>query len=319
MDLHSVPPSFPIVDGHVDVLFEMMEHHSGRRFSEISSGTVTLDLLKRGNVRIIVSALYCADQYNGEESAAGRFQQLVRYARDHLDGVVPIGSSRELQSVYESPEHEPAVLFLLENADALVDMDLTALDPLRIRVVGLTHMGSNRIGDGNGVFFPEGLRREGKEVVRKLKDAGCGVDVAHLSDPCFWDLMDLFEGPVLSSHTGFRFFCNIPRNLNRDQVRVLVERRGIIGISVSPDMLALDGVAKAEDVFRHIDWVTQSFGPEFVALGSDFCGFFSATEGVEDISRLSGLAERMTRDGYPSEAVQGIMGNNWVRFYSALL
>ncbi|MBP8644802.1 MAG: membrane dipeptidase [Syntrophobacteraceae bacterium] len=314
----SSPQSIPIVDGHVDILFELRENHPGKTFREITSGSVTLGNLIRGNVRVIVSAIYCADQYNGEGSSANHFKELVDYAQEHLDGLIPLRTSQELLSAYESGGQQPATLFLLENADALVDLDVTELDALAIRVVGLTHAGKNRIGDGNGIFLPGGLTREGKRVIQRLREVGWAVDVAHLSDPCFWELMDLFDGPLVASHTGFRFFCDTPRNLTKDQVRTLVERRAVIGISVNSEMLSIGRQADEEDVFRHIDWMVQSFGCGFVALGSDYCGSFFVAEGLEDISRLSVLADRMVRDGYPPEAVRAVMGGNWVRIYSNL-
>jgi len=90
----------------------------------------------------------------GEGSSAHYFRELLDYAQEHVDGLIPLRTSQELLSAYESGGQQPATLFLLENADALVDLDVTELDVLAIRVVGLTHAG--KIGSGMAMesFFP---------------------------------------------------------------------------------------------------------------------------------------------------------------------
>ena len=78
-------------------------------------------------------------------------------------------------------------------------------------------------------------------------------------------------------------------------------------------------VAGVEEIYKHIDWVSQKYGPGYVALGSDFCGFDMANEDVADISQYSVLTRVLREHGYPSDAIADIMGGNWYRFYSSLL
>ncbi len=84
-------------------------------------------------------------------------------------------------------------------------------------------------------------------------------------------------------------------------------------------MLTGSNTAYIEDVFRHIDWVVQKYGPEMVALGSDFCGFVGLNKGLQDISKLGKLEGIMRRSGYPEDSIRRIMGENWYHFYRALL
>ena len=72
-------------------------------------------------------------------------------------------------------------------------------------------------------------------------------------------------------------------------------------------------------VFRHIDWFVQRYGPEGLGIGSDFGGCSSTCAGFDDHSRFPGLAELLENAGYSDNAVAGIMGGNWFRFFSRLL
>jgi membrane dipeptidase len=304
------------IDGHCDILFEMFTSHSDVPFDTLNDLPVTLDKLKKAKVFVTVAALYCPDSHNGAGSA-DFLSGLVAYAEKFLTGLSRIRSSRELNDCIE--QKRPGTIWLLENADALLDFDRTKLAQTGIRVAGLTHMGKNRIGDGNNVPFPEGLTDKGKDLVKELSRDGFAFDTAHLAEPGFRDLSRICEGPIISSHTGVRSLCNTPRNLTREQIAVILDRKGIIGIAADPEMLATSGQASIEDIFHHIDWIAQSFEIDGIGVGTDFCGFHTRNAGFEDITRMTDLARVMLAHGYPVESVQKIMGENWRCFYDSLL
>ncbi len=305
-----------VTDGHVDLIYELAGH-GFKKFSSLIEGHVTLGKLKSGAVRLLVVALFTPDSYNGEELAAGHLRKLIEFADTGLDELKKIGSENELTELFENEDH--GVLFLVENADALLEYDLVELEKRRIKIVGLTHAGENRLADGNNVFHPRGLTKEGQALVKTLDQKGFVIDVAHLSDPSFNDLLDIFNGPIISSHTGFRFFCSTPRNLDRYHLKAIFERNGVVGVTVNPEMLTGYKEAHIEDVFRHIDWVAENFGPEYVAIGSDFCGFSGICRELEDISKLVNLAEIMEKHGYPEDAIDRVMWRNWFEFYRSIL
>jgi membrane dipeptidase len=314
-------PSFQtpaVVDGHVDILYRMMNGDKELHFHELSEGPVTPDKLKAGKIRVFIAALYCPDDRNGPNSALTYLERLLALSETHLTRLQHIRTLKELDDSYRFGA-DTGFLLLLENADALIECRLERLNECGLRVVGLTHIGRNRIGDGNGVANPEHLTNEGKKLLKKLDAGGFAIDVAHLSDPCFWDVMSRFHGPKISSHTGFRFFCNKPRNLEEDQLKALFEAGGMVGIAADPEMLSMDNTASINDVFKHIDWVVQKYGPRHVGLGSDYCGFGRINRGLEDISKLLDLTKHFDARGYPAEAVSQILGGNWHQFYSSLL
>ncbi|HEX9079013.1 MAG TPA: membrane dipeptidase [Desulfuromonadaceae bacterium] len=318
MPQRKAPPLFRAIDGHVDLVYDMMRRHPGKPFTEIAAGAVTRHTLAAGGVRIIVSALYCPDRYNGRASALPHLRGLMAYAREQLRGVVPIHDRAGLDAHFDD-DAPPGLLTLLENADALVEMGEDEFASFGPVAVGLTHAGRNRLGDGNDVAAPAGLTAAGRRLVRRLDRQGVALDLAHLSPPCFREALELFRGPVMSSHTGLRAFCDRPRNLTPDQVAAIVNRGGIVGVAAAPEMLTGRQQGSMEDLFRQIDRIVQRHGAEPVAIGSDFGGFDGENHGFGDHGAFPRLAERLLEAGYGEESVGLIMGGNWRRWYGAIL
>ena len=303
------------IDGHVDVLYEMIESHRDVPLEDLPDLAVTPGKMREVGVLAAVFALYCPDDYDGNGSR-DFLVHLLDYAERYLAGVFHIKSAQDLGDCLRLKR--PGMIFLVENSDGLIEFDRSELAQAGIKVAGLTHRGRNRIGDGNGVRFPEGLSEQGKRLVKELAREGFAFDAAHLAEPGFRDLARLHEGVLISSHTGVRALADIPRNLTRDQVATIIERKGVIGIAADPKMLSVSGKASIEDIFLHIDWIAQSFGAEGIGVGTDFCGFESTNAGFEDITKLTDLEGIMRDRGYPEQSIQAIMGENWRRFYEAL-
>ncbi len=308
----------PVVDGHVDLVYHMMRSAYGVPLGEIHDGPLTTAEMRRGAVRAVVGALYCPDTENGPGRSAAYLEALCGYAARYAAECAVIRTRGALGRCLSG--HGPAgMLLLLENADALADMPPETLKRKGILAVGLTHAGKNRLGDGNAVASPGPLTAVGRRVVAAVSEAGRALDVAHLSDPCFRDVAAAFEGVLFSSHTGFRRFCDIPRNLSDDQVRVITGRGGVIGVSANPEMLRPDRTAGMGDVFRQLDWLVQCVGVDHAAVGSDFGGFDLMCAGLETIGCLQDLAAEMLRAGYPESAVRKVMGGNWAHFYGRIM
>jgi membrane dipeptidase len=290
----------------------------GRAFSEVIDDHVTARGLREGNVRVLVSAFYCEDSWNGPGKAQARLQGLLTYREHHITEIPPIRTAKALEDAFFGLRGT-GCLFLLENADALADMEPADLKAKGFFTVGITHAGRNRLGDGNGVRSPGGLTPKGREVVKALDREGFILDVAHLSEPCFREVAGLFAGPLISSHTGFRRTCDTPRNLSDEQADLILTRGGVIGVTVNPEMLSPEGIATLRDVFEQADRLVQRYGYRGVAVGSDFGGFEGTCRGLEHAGCFERLAGLFAAEGYPEEAIAAILGGNWYRLYASRL
>ncbi|WP_305043775.1 membrane dipeptidase [Geoalkalibacter sp.] len=304
-----------LADGHVDLLYDLERRGAPTSFTELADGPVTPGTLAAGPVGLLVCALYSEDCFNGPGSARMRLEVLRRQADEQLAGFLRIRHGADLTGV--APE--TACLLLLENGDALLDADLDELQDWGLRVVGLTHAGCNRLADGNGSAAPQGLSAAGRGLLRELALRRWVIDAAHLSEPALAKVLRDYAGSVISSHTGLRPFCDRRRNLGEAQAAAIIARGGVIGLTLAPEMLNGTDRAERADLVRQLDWLVQRFGPQGVALGSDYGGFDGVCAGLESYAHWPLLAADLRALGYPEEAVAGILGENWRRFYQRAL
>jgi membrane dipeptidase len=300
-----------VADGHVDLLYDLERRGVRAPFAEMCDGVITPEALQAGRVRLMVCALYSEDRFNGAAHAAKRLGELRHQADAQLAALLRLGPGRSWPSFTEGT----SVVMLLENGDALLDADLDELEDWGLKVVGLTHAGGNRIADGNGVDAPQGLSDAGRSLLRELARRDWVIDVAHLSEPALDEVLRDYSGPLISSHTGLRPFCDRRRNLSEGQAAAICARGSLIGLTLAPEMLNGSSIAERAEVVRQIDWLVQRFGPQAVALGSDYGGFDGTCSGLESYAHWPLLAGELRALGYPATAVREILGENWLRFY----
>jgi membrane dipeptidase len=92
------------------------------------------------------------------------------------------------------------------------------------RLVGLTPIGESR-----------GLNDFGKQVVREMNRLGMMVDVSHVSDKTFWDIVNTSTKPVIATHSGCRAITNVPRNLTDDMIKALAKTGGVVNVIFYPE------------------------------------------------------------------------------------
>ena len=161
--------------------------------------------------------------------------------------------------------------------------------------------GSNQTGGG--------LTDLGKAYVRQAQSLGILVDVSHISDEGFWDIMKITQAPVIASHSNSRALCNHSRNLTDDMFCAIRDSGGVVGINQFADFLGqkptLDTVCDHIFHFMELD-------PEgrHVALGGDLDGCEVLAEGFEGVQSYDALADRLIARGLDAATVQNIYWNN---------
>jgi membrane dipeptidase len=108
----------------------------------------------------------------------------------------------------------------------------------------LTHFNTNDWADSSGdVNDPEvkhhnGLTEFGKSVVAEMNRLGMLVDVSHVADKTFQDVLDVSTAPVIASHSSCRAVCNVPRNLTDEMTRALAKKGGLVQINFACEFLS---------------------------------------------------------------------------------
>ena len=237
----------------------------------------------------------------------------------HPDAVTPVTTHGGI--VEAAAEGKVAAMLSIEGADIIegkVGM-LRVFHRLGVRMVGLVHSLRNELADGvaDGRTVG-GLSVLGVEVVEELDRLGMLIDISHLSDAGFWDLIDVAKGPVMASHSNARAVCDHPRNMTDDMIRTMADRGGVMGMNFAPGFVHPTR-ATVKGIVDHIDHIVGLVGPDHVGLGSDFDGIPYTPEGLEDVTKMPNITAELVVRGYSEEDVKKILGLNHLRLMKEVL
>ena len=155
----------------------------------------------------------------------------------------------------------------------------------------LTWNGENGLGSGRQT--DHGLTPFGRAAVPALEEAGILVDVSHLNDQGFRDVLELARRPFAASHSNSRTVCPHPRNLTDWQARELAARDCLIGLNYYSPFLRADGQpAGLDDLCRHAEHLLTLGAEDCLALGSDFDGA-DLPPCLDRCERVPALLERL--------------------------
>jgi membrane dipeptidase len=161
--------------------------------------------------------------------------------------------------------------------------------------------GSNKTGGG--------LTDRGREYVKEAQRVGMIVDVSHISDEGFWDIMKITEKPVIASHSNSRAVCDVPRNLTDDMFRAICQSGGVAGINQYTEFLG--NVPNLDTVCDHILHFLE-LDPEgdHIALGGDLDGCDTLSQGFDGVQSYPALANRLLERGVGDKIVRRIYWDN---------
>ncbi|MDR5683169.1 MAG: dipeptidase [Armatimonadota bacterium] len=302
-----------VVDLHADTLLHVAD--AGRRFGVRSrTGHVDLPRLREGGVDVQVFAVYVAPRYAPTGGHRRAIQLLDAFDREAgVSGRVVLCTTVE-QIRTAAATGKLAAVLSIENGEAIGDRPerLDGFWRRGVRIMSLTWNGSNRLADGVGGTEHGGLSALGRRVLQRMQRLGMVVDVSHLSEAAFWQVLEATRGPIVATHSNAAAVHPHRRNLTNDQLRAIGRRGGVVGVNFYPEFLGGDTV---EHVLHHVDHMLRVMGPDHVALGTDYDGIGRTPRGLEDVSRMPHLTEAMIRRGYAPEVVRKILGENALRVF----
>jgi len=309
-----------------------------------AKGTVSLPAMRRGRIGLCVAtqiARYVAPGnplpgWHSQEQAWAQTQgQLAWYkAMEDKGEMIQIKDADGLLAhvkLWEEAEDTSTLpvgfILSLEGADSFYDLSCveTAYN-YGLRAIGPAHYGPGVYAFGTDSSGKLGMK--GKALLQEMERLNIILDATHLCDECFWEAMDLYNGPVWASHHNSRTIVNHNRQFSDEQFKVLIERGAVIGAAFDAWMLIPNWVrgestpgstgVSLQHVADQIDHICQLAGnSRHAAIGSDLDGAFGKEQSPGDLETIADeqkLVEILTTRGYKQEDINNIMSKNWIRF-----
>jgi len=351
----------PIIDSHLDLSWNAVQWNRDLRqdvaaIRQRESGmtdrkargrsTVALPDMRRGRIILCLGTLLV--RAKSDVSPAEGFRrtdldvatqeiaysvaqgQLAYYrALQERGEITIVCTGRELEAHWDSAKGKPdfpvGVVIAMEGADPIIEphhLERWWRDGLR--AVGLAHYGQGHYAMGTGGSGP--LTAKGRALIDEVNRLGMILDLTHSSDPSFFEAIGRCTAPVMASHNNCRALVAGDRQFSNEQIKLLIQRGGVIGAAFDAWMLQpgfVVGESKGQDVpldrvVDHIDHVCQIAGnSRHAAIGSDLDGGFGTEQspaGVDTIADLQQLEPILRARGYDDADTDNIFHGNWLRF-----
>ncbi len=327
-----------VVDAHSDMLNDLLGQHILGETGILEKTWVPN--MKGGGIDLRIAAIFSAPQYLPELALRRALDQVAALLAE-LDGSPNACLCTTYADILRAKaEGKRGLVLGMEGVEPLGTdlMLLRVFYALGLRVIGLTHALRNYAADG-AFFDPRktglqgGLTDFGVSLIEQAQAMGIVVDVSHLNDPGFWDVIKFAVGPVIASHSNCRVLKDHPRNLTDEQVKAVADTDGVIGLNAAslftepPDLTHL---------MDHLEHLIRVAGREHVGLGLDFCDYLlqyrtelekahmrprwlkpvDGLSGDRDVPKIPAI---LAQRGYPTDTIDLIMGENFLRVFRAVL
>jgi membrane dipeptidase len=338
--------NFPIIDGHNDTLLRLFEKESGQKAKDFieGDGLGQLDLprIRQGNMVGGFFAIFSPNshetlpddddqnppyagalsQKSAEQSALGMLDLRDAIMGQASGGVALCKTVEEFRNAVAAGKL--AWITHIEGAEA-IKPDLSNLQDYYTR--GLRSLGPvwsrpNAFGAGVPFRFPSspdtgrGLTPEGETLVRECNRLRILVDLSHITERGFWDVVRVTNAPLVATHSNAHAISAHSRNLTDEQLRAIGQTGGMVGLNYATGFLRPDGQwspdTGADVLIRHLEHMIELCGEDCVGLGSDFDGA-RIPSFIKDGSGLPALVAAMVEAGFGEELIAKITHKNWLR------
>jgi membrane dipeptidase len=328
-----------VIDLHFDLPMDLYEKRQRKNVLE----TEFLPELEAGNIGVIGTAIYIQDRYLPNMGLQVALDQIARLYAE-TQACSPFAICKNYRDIQQARTKGKIVLLItLEGVEPLgTDRDLLRIFyELGVRAIGLTHARSNAAGHG-GIFAsrgssPEGLTEFGRDLVRECEALGVILDLAHINSAGFNEVLSIATKPPIVSHTNVRHYYDIERNISDEQIKMIGERQGVIGVNsvlVSPKKEE----STLDRYVDHIEYIANLIGIDGVAIGFDFFEFIysqwpesakrelaeklTTPQFIPDLNNHScarNLTRKLIDRDFNDEQIEKILRGNWLRLFEELL
>lgn len=299
-------------DAHCDTVVKAME--AGENMLEFS-GQLNLEKLAAYGPAVQIFAIWLEPKYYPIA-----MRQTVKYLDYYLEQMERykdrVGMVKRFSDILENKKQgKLSAILSLEGGEAL-EGEIAALRMFHrfgVRLMTLTWNHRNALADGVAERGTGGgLTTFGKAVVKEMERLGMMVDVSHLTDAGFYDVAKMAEQPFVASHSNARAICPHPRNLTDEQLKIIGEMNGFVGLNFFPPFVAEKDAVTQDDLLRQLTHMLDMAGEDAVGLGSDFDGIDVTPTDLRAVEDMALFLERMKQE-FGSHLAEKIREKNFLR------
>lgn len=327
-----------VADTHNDITSPITDENFDMGARD-TSGKIQTDIprMKEGGLNVEFFSIYVAAKYAKEGGSARRALDMIdgvyEQVRRHPESLEMASTVADIRRIRRTGKI--AALMGIEGGHAIED-SLSALrqfHKLGIRYMTLTHTNTNNWADSAGGIGnpPEkrhgGLSDFGRDVVAEMNRLGMMVDISHVGDETFQDVIETTKSPVIASHSSCRALTNVPRNLTDDMLKAVAKNGGVVMINFyngfinteyakpgNPVPTKSAQTATMDMLMAHFEHAIKVAGINHVGIGSDFDGVDGLLPpGMEDVSKLPTITYELLKRGYSDADVKKVLGENLLR------
>lgn len=305
---------FPVFDLHCDTALALLGDDL-RRCGSLRRNDLHIDLERAGKLPGYAQCFACyattPDMIDKDVSPVQIFErELATFHREmerNFDVIRQAYSAKEIEQNFKNGVMSGVLTI---EGPAGFDFDPALLEDLYKIGFRITTLGWNEKNPLVGSHLTGGgLTELGREYVREAQRLGMLVDVSHISDEGFWDIMEITTAPVIASHSNSRAIFNISRNITDDMFLAICETGGVVGINQYASFVGAD--PGLDTVCEHIlHFLELSSGGKNIALGGDLDGCDDLVRGFEGVQDYPKLAQCLLTHGLSEETVYDIFWNN---------
>ena len=318
-----------IIDTHLDTPIQLYMQQSKNGFYEDITKTSSLhfdfDRAVSGGLNVPFFVIFTPPSAEEKGTAFEMAKDLIQILEDIMNkhpskfrlvkSPEEITNEKGVMQVVYGMENGAPIESKLSNIKIFSDMG--------INYITLAHSKSNHISDSSYDSNKNwgGLSPFGRKVVAEMNKQGVMIDISHVSDAAFYEVLKLTKTPVIASHSSLRHFVpGFERNVSDDMLRELAKNEGVIQICFGSEFIAEKKkypnlIVTVKDVADHIDRVKELVGIDHVGIGSDYDGWRNFPVGLEDTSTYPNLIKELLNRNYTKQEIEKIFGGNLLRVW----
>ncbi len=300
---------YSVIDAHCDTAYELYKLNGDLYTNSLS---VSIDQIHSYASYIQMFAIWSDPACSGPDAMEHTKRVIAYFKQQLLKYHIPIIQNRSDLEQYGHSNGLKALLAVEGGEPIQESLDqLYTLYHMGVRLLTLTWNGTNAIGRGSLSDCSKGLTSFGKEVVTTMHRIGMMVDVSHLNENGFYDVMDISLKPVIASHSNAQAVHPHKRNLSDEQFKVLRKNGGVVGLNIYPIFLGKEKNLSA--LIDHLEHFLSLGGENHIGIGTDFDGIDCTIPEITNASQLYRLADRLIQMNYSDQLVQKILFHNMYR------